>query len=157
MQPESPSAPDYNPATDEPSLDRCVRRLREIAEELGPIGRFLEQSGERVAPGPDFANRFAAAAERLRIPGFCGYKLVVESWTLMELIAVRVIALRKVYGEYGETGNARKMRKPDEIQAAMQEIESALRKTLASMEVYGSLDGNEQVEAMLKRHPGSTG
>ena len=100
-------------------------------------------------PGPDFENRLAEAMERVRIPGFCGYKLVVEAWTLMELIAVRVITLRDLHAE---TGNTDKIRKLDEIQAVMEEVEPSLREARAHMEIYSSLDGMEQVDAMLKRY-----
>lgn len=150
-RPATPSVSDFNPATDEASLDRCVRRLHEILEEVGPLGQFLEEASKRadLNPGPDFESRFATAVERTRIPGFCGYKLVVESWTLMELIAVRVITLRNLHAE---TGNADKIRKLDGIQAAMEEIEPILRKALAHMEIYSSLKGNDQVEVVLKRY-----
>ena len=37
-RPATPPIPDFNPATDEASLDRCVRRLEEILDEVGPIG-----------------------------------------------------------------------------------------------------------------------
>ena len=148
-QPAIPPISNFNPATDEASLDRCVRRLGEILEELGPLGQFLEKASERVNPGPDFESRFAAAVERVRIPGFCGYKLVVEAWTLMELIAVRVITLRKLHGETGNTDNIRKL---DGIQTAMEEFEPTLRKALTDMEIYSSLKGNDQMEALLKRY-----
>lgn len=148
-QPATSSTSNFNPATDEASLDRCVRRLKEILEEVGPIGQFLEKASERVAPGPDFESRFAAAVNRVRIPGFCGYKLVVEAWTLMELIAVRVITLRDLHAE---TGNTDKIRKLDGIQAIMEEIEPDLRKSLAHMEIYSSLKGDDQVEAIVKRY-----
>ena len=148
-QPATPSISNFNPATDEASLDRCVRRFREILGELGPIGQFLEKAGESVNQGPDSVNRLAEALERVRIPGFCGYKLVVEAWTLMELIAVRVIALRKLHGETGKTD---KIRKLDEIQAVMDEVEPMLRKSLAQLEIYSSLKGDEQVEGMLNRY-----
>ena len=152
-QPATPSISDFNPAADEASLDRCVRRLREILEELGPLGQFLEKAGEQVNPGPDSENRLAEALKRVRIPGFCGYKLVVEAWTLMELIGVRVITLRKLHGE---TGTTEKIRKLDEIQGVMEEVEPMLRKSLAAMEIYSSLDGNEQAEAMPKRYGRAT-
>ena len=135
---------DFNPATDEASLDRCVHRLGEILEELGPLGQFLENAGEEVSE-----DRLAEAVNRVRIPGFCGYKLVVEAWTLMELIAVRVITLRDLHAE---TGNTDKIRKLDETQAVIEEIEPMLRKALADMEIYSSLKGNDQVEAVLKRY-----
>jgi hypothetical protein len=44
----------YNPATDEPSLDRCVQRLQEILAELGPIGAFLDEMGD-LTSGPELA------------------------------------------------------------------------------------------------------
>ncbi len=34
----------------------------------------------------------------------------------------------------------------------MEEVEPMLRKALADMETYSSLDGNEQADAMLKRY-----
>ncbi len=147
-QPATPSISNFNPATDEAYLDRCVRRFREILEELGPIGQFLENASGRMSPGSDL-NPLAAALEQIRVPGFCGYKLVVEAWTLMELIAVRVIVLRKLYDE---VGNTEKTGKLDEIQVVMEQVEPMLRKALAVMEIYSSLDGIEQLEATLKRY-----
>ena len=140
----TPSISNYNPATDEASLDRCVHRLGEILEELGPLGEFLENAGKEVSE-----DRLAEAVNRGRIPGFCGYKLVVEGWTLMELIAVRVITLRDLHAE---TGNTDKIRKLDETQAVIEEIEPMLRKALAHMEIYSSLKGIDQVEAIIKRY-----
>ena len=150
-RPATPSISDFNPATDEASLNRCVRRLHEILEEVGPIGQFLEEASKRgdLNPGPDFESRLAAAIIRARIPGFCGYKLVLEAWTLMELIAVRVITLRDLHAE---TGNTDKIRKLDGIQALMEEVEPDLRKALAHMEIYSSPKGDDQVEAMVKRY-----
>lgn len=145
-QPSTPAS--ANPATDETSLDRCVRRLQEILDELGPIGQFLEAAGERMTPGPDLENRLAGEVERLRVPGFCAYKLTLEAWTLMELIAVRVIALRKLCAQ---TGRKDKPGKLDAIQAVTEQVEPMLRETLAQMEVYSSLDGKAQLEAMAKR------
>lgn len=154
-RPATPSASDFNPATDEASLNRCVRRLLEICEELGPVGQFLEETSKRadLNPGLDFESRLAAAINRARIPGFCGYKLVLEAWTLMELIAVRVITLRDLHAE---TGNTDKIRKLDWIQAAMEEVEPDLRKALAHMEIYSSLKGDDQLEARVKRYLRST-
>jgi hypothetical protein len=113
----SPQTTTYNPATDEVSLDRCVRRLNEILEEMGPVGSFLETGGElMVASGPDMEKRLAVNLERMRIPGYCSHKLVAEAWTLMELITVRVFAIRKLYAY---SGNTKKLRKLDGIQAQL--------------------------------------
>lgn len=138
----------YNPATDEVSLDRCVRRLDEILEELGPVGSFLETIGDVPSSGPDLEKGLTAALERLRIPGFCGHRLVAEAWTLMELIAVRVVAMRQVYAN---SGNTEKLRKLDQIQALTEAVEPGLREAVRNMEVYSSLDGKTQLEAFLKR------
>lgn len=86
--------------------------------------------------------------ERVRIPGFCAYKHAVEAWILMELIAVRLGALWKLHSE---TGNSEKLRKLDRIQAVVEQIEPMLSQSLADLEVYSSLDGRQQFEAMAKR------
>jgi hypothetical protein len=139
----------YTPATDEGSLDRCVRRLQEILAELGPIGEFLENTGD-LSPGEDLARRVADQLNRVRASGYCAYKLASEAWTLLELIAVRVIALRKVYDQ---TGQSRKLSKLDAIQAATEQAEPMVRETLAELEAYSSLDGGVQLQLMLKRKP----
>jgi hypothetical protein len=139
----------WNPATDEASLDRCVRRLHEILEELGPIGAFFEKTGD-VTPGSSLAERTAAEMNRLRVPGYCAYKLTLEAWTLMELIAVRVVGLRQLYAQ---TTQSTKLAKLAEIQAITERVEPMLRTSLSEMEMYSSLDGHVQLEMMLKRGP----
>lgn len=129
-----------------------MRRLGEIMDEVGPLGQFLEKVCKQVAPlasGPEFENRLATSLNRARIPGFCGYKLLVEASTLMELIAVRVITLRDLYAE---TGNTDKIRKLDEIQVIVEESEPVLRNTLAEMEMFSSLWGDDQLKAIVKRY-----
>ena len=66
----------------------------------------------------------------------------------MELIAVRVIALRKLCAQ---TGQKDKLGKLDGIQGSTEQIEPMLRETLAQMEVYSSLDGRAQLKAMTIR------
>ena len=146
----TPPETSYNPATDEDSLDRCVRRLNEILDELGPVGQFLEAVGDlRTSAGsPDFEKRLAAELERVRIPGFCGNKLVAESLILMELIAVRVVAMRKLYAN---SGNTEKLRKLDQIQTLTEAVEPGLREAARNMEEYSSLDGKTQLEALIQR------
>lgn len=138
----------YNPATDEASLDRCIRRLNEILEEMGTVGKFLETIGEMTVSDPDSEKRLTAELlGRVRIPGFCGYKLVAEGWTLMELIAVRVVAMRKLYAH---SENTEKLRKLDQIQAHTEAVEPGLREALRDMEVYSSLDGKTQLGAIIQ-------
>jgi hypothetical protein len=84
------------------------------------------------------------------VPGYCAYKLTLEAWTLLELIAVRVTTLRKVYGEAGQR---EKLGKLDAIQAATEQVEPMVRATLAELEVYSSLDGHAQLQLRLKRKP----
>ncbi len=67
----------------------------------------------------------------------------------MELIAVRVITLRDLYAE---TGNTDKIRKLDEIQVIVEESEPVLRNTLAEMEMFSSLWGDDQLKAIVKRY-----
>ncbi|MBI3666007.1 MAG: hypothetical protein HY236_07250 [Acidobacteria bacterium] len=142
----------YNPATDEASLDRCVRRLLEIIQEFPPIGEFLE-AAEPVETGPGWEKRLAAHLSRVRIPGFCANRLAVEAWTLTELIAVRVITLRSIYSD---AGNQEKVRKLDGIEAETEAFAPLLHATMASLEPFSSLDGKSQWEAMLKRYKNKT-
>ena len=144
----TPRITTYNPATDAVSLDRCVRRFNEILEELELVGQFLETIGNLKASSPDFEKRMVAELNRVRIPGFCGYKLVMEAWTLMELISVRVVAMRKLYTD---SENSEELRKLDRIQVLTEAVEPGLRESVRDMEVYSSLDGETQLEAIIKR------
>lgn len=149
-QPATPPTSNYNPATDEVSLDRCVRRLREILEEVDSIEQFLREAYKQAdfRPGPDRESRLNVAVNRWRIPGFCGYKLLVEAQALMELIIVRVKTLRDLYAE---TGDTEKIRKLEGIQSAIEEGEPGFLETLADMEVYSSLNPYDQLMAIAER------
>lgn len=140
----------YDPATDEASLDRCVRRFNEIIDELESVGKFLENVADLrpLAGTPDFDKHMVTELNRMRVPGSCGHKLVAESSILIELIGVRVVSLRKLYAD---SGDAEKLRKLDQIQTLTDALEPGLRESVRDMEVFSSLDGETQLEAISQR------
>jgi len=137
----------YNPAADEESLNRCVRRLHDIAEESGRIGAFLDQT-PRLDPSSRFDERLESAVERNRIPGFCGHRLLLESGILVELVAVRVAVLRI---EYEKQGNRVKLAKLERIEAFCEGLGPILQAAADTMSVFSSLDAVEQLKAIVAR------
>ncbi|MCX5834890.1 MAG: hypothetical protein NTV99_10365, partial [Deltaproteobacteria bacterium] len=64
---------------DESKLDRCVRRLGEIMEELGEVGLFLEKSsaamaehGRKIKSEEELLEKLKDEIRETKIPGFCG-------------------------------------------------------------------------------------
>ena len=137
----------YNPAADEESLDRCIQRLQDIAEESGRIGVFLEQT-QPLEPGPNFDRQLESRVERNRVPGFCGHRLLLESQILVELVAVRVAVLRKVYEE---RNNESKLARLDKIEAFCDGLEPILSAAMDTMSVFNSLNSVDQLNAIIAR------
>ncbi|HPC74504.1 MAG TPA: hypothetical protein P5551_07255 [Syntrophales bacterium] len=86
---------------DEEKLDRCVRRLSEIMEELGEVGLYLEKSnaamadyGKKIKTEEELLEKLREEIRETKIPGFCGVKLLQEATALIDVIGVRIFYLR---------------------------------------------------------------
>ena len=133
----------YDPSTDSNSLALCVDRLRVVVEELGKIGEFLQQ-GE-TAPAGESTDPVRAAIDHFRVPGFCGYKLAVEAWTILELVAVRLASIRR-------TGVPQHLAdKIDAIERYTDGLDPLVRGALTVMAPFKSLDPSELLRAVAER------
>jgi hypothetical protein len=134
---------------DESALDRCIKRLIEVQEELGTVGIIFEDSAARMKKGwpeQEIEKRIVEEANRIRIPGFCAYHLAEEGMALLNLIALRVTLLRKGYT------NSKRLQKLTEMQKYVEEVEPFMRQTLKSMEAYSTLDAHKIVESIARKY-----
>jgi len=137
---------------DESKLDRCVRRLGEIMEELGEVGLFLEKSsaamaehGRKIKSEEELLDKLKNEIRETKIPGFCGVKLLQEGSVLIDIIGVRISYLRGL----GEGVNTKKI---DSIEKFIHEkLQPILTVSFKEMAHFGSMDEKKILEAILAR------
>ena len=137
---------------DESKLDRCVRRLSEIMEELADVGLFLEKSagknlkGRGVKSHEEFLEMLGREIGTIKGPGYCGFKLLQEAGALIDIIGVRVQYLRGL----GDRANVRKL---DAIETFINEkLQPILSVSLDEMSHYSTLDEKRILEALMEKH-----
>ncbi len=136
----------------EERVDRCVRRLSEIMEELGEVGLFLEKSGaamadygKRVKSEEELLEKLKAEIQETKIPGFCGVKLLQEAAALIDIIGIRISYLRGL----GEGVNTRKI---DAIEKFIREkLQPILTVSFKEMAHFGTMDEKKILETILAR------
>jgi hypothetical protein len=141
---------------DESKLDRCVRRLGEIMEELGEVGLFLEKSsaamaeqGRKVKSEEELLEKLKNEIRETKIPGFCGVKLLLEASTLIDIIGVRISYLRGL----GEGVNTKKI---DSIEKFIREkLQPILTVSFKEMAHFGTMDEKKILETILARESGN--
>jgi hypothetical protein len=141
---------------DESKLDRCVRRLGEIMEELGEVGLFLEKSsaamaeqGRKVKSEEELLEKLKNEIRETKIPGFCGVKLLQEASTLIDIIGVRISYLRGL----GEGVNTKKI---DSIEKFIREkLQPILTVSFKEMAHFGTMDEKKILETILARESGN--
>ena len=142
--------------SDEPALDSCINRLIEVQEELGRLetifGASSTQMEENVSE-QEIERLIVKEVNRMRIPGFCAHKLAEEGIALLNLIAVRMILLRQIYEQ---SGNSAQVQKLTEMQKSIEEIEPLMHQTLEAMEKYKALDARKIIESITMSLPSSS-
>ena len=141
---------------DESKLDRCVRRLSEIMEELGEVGLFLEKSsaamaeyGRKVKSEKELLEELKNEIRKTKIPGFCGVKLLQEASALIDMIGVRISYLRGL----GEGVNTKKI---DTIEKFIREkLQPILTVSFKEMAHFGTMDEKKILETILARESGN--
>jgi len=141
---------------DESKLDRCVRRLSEIMEELGEVGLFLEKSsaamaeyGRKVKSEKELLEELKNEIRKTKIPGFCGVKLLQEASALIDMIGVRISYLRGL----GEGVNTKKL---DTIEKFIREkLQPILTVSFKEMAHFGTMDEKKILETILARESGN--
>jgi superfamily II RNA helicase len=141
---------------DEEKLDRCVRRLSEIMEELGEVGLFLEKSsaamaeyGKKIKSEEKLLEKLRDEIRETKIPGFCGVKLLQEATALIDIIGVRISYLRGL----GEGVNTRKI---DSIEKFIREkLQPILTVSFKEMAHFGTMDEKNILETILARGSGN--
>jgi superfamily II RNA helicase len=141
---------------DEEKLDRCVRRLSEIMEELGEVGLCLEKSsaamaeyGKKVKSEEELLEKLRDEIRETKIPGFCGVKLLQEATALIDIIGVRISYLRGL----GEGINVRKI---DAIEKFIREkLQPILTVSFKEMAHFGTMDEKKILETILTRGSGN--
>lgn len=136
----------------EERIDRCVRRLSEIMEELGEVGLFLEKSGAAMAEygkkatsEEELLEKLKAEIRQTKIPGFCGVKLLQEATALIDIIGIRISYLRGL----GEGVNTRKI---DAIEKFIREkLQPILTVSFKEMAHFGTMDEKKILETILAR------
>ena len=141
---------------DESKLDRCVRRLSEIMEELGEVGVFLEKSsaamaeyGRKSRSNEELLEKLKNEIRETKIPGFCGVKLLQEASALIDMIGVRISYLRGL----GEGVNTKKI---DTIEKFIREkLQPILTVSFKEMAHFGTMDEKKILETILARESGN--
>ncbi len=141
---------------DEIKLDRCVRRLSEIMEELGEVGLFLDKSsaamseyGKKVKSEEELLERLRDEIRETRIPGFCGVKLLQEATALIDIIGVRISYLRGL-------GKGVNVKKIDSIERFIREkLQPILTVSFKEMAPFGTMDEKKILETILARGSGN--
>jgi superfamily II RNA helicase len=140
---------------DEEKLDRCVRRLSEIMEELGEVGLFLEKSsaamadyGKKVKSEEELLGKLRDEIRETKVPGFCGVKLLQEATALIDIIGIRISYLRSLTGGV----NTKKI---DAIEKFIREkLQPILTVSFKEMAHFGTMDEKKILETILARGSG---
>lgn len=137
---------------EEAALEKYVRRLSEVQDELSEIGTIFESSIASLdinASQHQLLEQITLAVNKIRIPGFCAYKLAEEGLVLLNLIAVGSLSLRKVYEQ---SGNSSQLKKLSHLQDLIDTtIEPLMRQTLEEMTPYSTMDGRKIIESIAAR------
>ncbi len=153
-----PNADRTDIKADELALEKYIRRLSEVGEELGKIGRILERSADRVNPNlaeEQLTHQILDELNSIRIPGFCAYKLAEEGLILLNLISVKIILLRQAYEKAGNRPQIEKMRRLREHIETLHE--PLMHTTLQEMRPYSTMDPKKIMESIATgaRHQGT--
>jgi len=76
-----------------------------VQEELSEMGKSLQASADRVNPNQpqeQLLSQIRNETNKVRIPGFCAYKLAEEDLALLQLMSVKIILLRQAYENEGD-------------------------------------------------------
>lgn len=135
------------------TLAQYARRLKEVLEEAGELGRFFDLEKERAnfqlcTSEEDLRARIARWVNEVRVPGFCAYALAEEGFILLKLITARVIEARE---SKTITLSADDVRYLEQMEQLVNESEVALRQAREEMAIYSSLDGRKIAQAVLER------
>jgi len=141
---------------DEAKLDRCVRRLSEIMEELGDVGVFLEKSsaamaehGRKSRSDEELLEKLKNEIRETKVPGFCGVKLLQEASALIDMIGVRISYLRGL-------GTGINTKKIDSVEKFIREkLQPILAVSFKEMAHFGTLDEKKILETILARESGN--
>jgi hypothetical protein len=137
---------------DDSALDRYFKRLIEVQEELGMLGKIFEESARRMKKGwpeKEIEKRIVEEVNRMRIPGFCAYHLAEEGMALLNLIAVKITLLRK---KYEQSANSTRLEGLTKMQKRAEEAEFLMRQTLEAMEPYSTLDAQKIFESTARKY-----
>lgn len=135
----------------EESLDNEARRLTEILNELGRIGKILEESATRVdpeAPEEELLKVITLEINRTRVPGFCAYNLAEEALSLLKLLSVRIALLER---NKEKSRDAKLQRKLDNLKEIINETEPKVRQTIEQMKPWSGMEGKKIAEAIAAR------
>jgi hypothetical protein len=135
----------------EESLDNEARRLSEVFGELGQIGKILDQSATRIdpkAPEQELTEKLALEVNRTRVPGFCGYHLAEECFSLLKLLSVRIALLERDEKKSRDTNLKTKL---TTLKKVIDDSKSKIRRTIEEMKPWSNLEGERIAEAIAAR------
>lgn len=142
---------------EEESLARCARRLHEILEEEGEIGKLFDEEAKQVnlsLSGDEALKACLDSMSRLRVPGFYAYRYAEEGIILIKLIAAKAAYLKMTYEKLGITSESLRL---DKILNFVDEQQDIFTSTLEQMSHYEPLDATKVLEAYLKKTYGKKG
>jgi hypothetical protein len=138
-------------ANSEKSFENEARRLTEILDELGQIGKILEEFTTRLNPEAEreeLLKQIALYMNRMKVPGFCGYTLAQEAFLLMQLLSVRITLLSR---DQEKSQDAELATKLETARKTIDEAEPFLRQTIEEMEPWGEMNQERIIEAIIQR------
>ena len=137
---------------DELALGKYIRRLSEVQEELSEIGKILQASADRVNPNQpqeQLLSQITNELNRVRIPGFCAYKLAEEGLALLRLISVKIMLLRQAYENEGNHAEVERM---DQLGEQIENShEPLMLRTLEEMKPYSTMDAKKIIGSIPLR------
>ncbi len=80
----------------EAAINRYIKRLNDIHQEIAEIGRHFEESSQQIKTGEatESLEETITLVNKFRIPGYCAYKLAEEGLTLVHLLSVKIALLK---------------------------------------------------------------
>ena len=135
------------------TLTQYARRLQEVLEEAGELGRCFDLATERAnfqlyTSEEDLRARIAGWVNEVRVPGFCAHALAEEGFILLKLITVKVLEARESKTVTLSVDDVKYLKYLEKL---VNESEVALRQAKEEMAIYSSLDGREIAQAVLER------
>lgn len=129
----------------EAAISRYMKRLSEIHEEISGIGYLFEESSRQtdIEETNESIEEAVALVNKLRVPGYCAYKLAEEGLILVHLLSIKIALLK--------SADNKSDAKLDKVIEHLDVSELGFKQILGEMAPYKSMRGEDILVATIER------